>query len=320
MATHPPLGERILRLNPSWDGRFEAKDSEQNDSKKEDKRSKFKNQSVDKTALLGALAGAGMIFAQHISQAKTILNRIDSSLHQASHDPFLARVVIYGVLQDSDEFISKKQFEMLEDELQNNLEAKRVFKRLHNIDDELIIPIVELCIPALKSLSPAQKKSFYTMMDKIIKTDGKLSILEWSIGTIVRQSLEEQHPPRAHATLLTCKAHIQVVLSVLAHASGLNANEAFIKSFSMLLIGKPQLLGEDELGFSLLEHALMELNRLQPKHKERLANAMVTCIGFDELIKPREIQLFKAIALAIGIALPPLDLPDNPMEQATIVS
>ena len=306
MATHPPLESRIIRIDPSWDGRIEIHTQHSSGTEELTSQSNLEDSGTHAELLFGALAQAGVIMNEHVSKAQSILQQIDKTLYTACHDPFLARVVVYGIIQSKDMHISKKQFLMIEKELTTNLDAQKVFQNLYNVEDPLIIPLLELAMPTLKALSDKQKESFYTTLDAIIKADGSLSLLEWSIRTIVRKNLEQKHPVKAHATLLTCKAHAQVVLSMLAYLSKPKENEAFVKSYDKLHIGTSQLLDSDGLHYGLLEHALMELERLQPKHKEHFLESMITCIGYDGVIKPREIQLFKAIALAIGVVLPPL--------------
>lgn len=306
MATHPPLKSRILRLEPYWNGQFEDITIQEDETPKTKNRSNFIDSGIGKSILLGGIASAGVIGMEQINQAKIVLNQLDNRIYEACHDPFMARIVIYGVLQDKNQNLAKEQFDVIQGELKSNADAKTIYEQLHHIDDSFIVPIVELALPALKSLSISQKKDFYETMNRIIGIDKKLSLFEWAIQTIVQKNLDEQHPPKAHSTLLTCKAHAQVVLSILAYASGSSSQEAFVKSYSMLLVGAPRLLEKSEFNFGLFEHALRELEKLQPKHKERFINAMITCIGYDEIIKPREAQLFKAITLAIGVALPPM--------------
>ncbi|MBE0496789.1 MAG: M48 family metallopeptidase [Campylobacterales bacterium] len=309
MATHPPLGDRIKRVDPRWDGSFTTPSRKPQDPKREKKlkeRFGFGGKGVATAAVLGALGQVGEIHEYNIQDAQTLLGRLDPVLHEAAREPLLAKVLIYGLLQSKDPAIKVTQHALLEEKLGELHEVNNLLTRLATLEAQLILPLVELALPTLKTLSPSQQTTFKETLKKLIEADGKVSGLEWSLYTILSQSLKGQEPKSGHKTLLTCKAHAQVALSVLAHASDHDTAKAFAQAFEKLDVGPMELLKKTALRFRQLEHALEELSTLQPKHKQRLLEAMIICVGFDGVVSPGEIQLLKAMALSLGVALPPL--------------
>ena len=309
MATHPPLEERIRRVDPRWDGSFLSPSRKANNPKREEKlkeRFGFGNKGVATAAVLGALAQAGEIQERNLQDAQSLLGRLDPMLHEAAHDPFLARIVIYGLLQHSDASVKHKQHLVLEEKLGALPEAKTLLQRLENLDPELTLPLVELALPTLKTLSPTQQATFTQTLERLIEADGAVSGLEWSLRTIISHSLEAKVAQSTHRTLFTCKAYAQVALSVLAHASDHDTAKAFKEAFAKLGVGEMALLEPSALNFRQLEHALDALLSLQPRHKQRLLEAMIACVGFDGIISPSEVQLLKAMALSLDVVLPPL--------------
>lgn len=303
MATHPPLNERIKRIEPDWDGSFATPSSQ---TPKQSTKTHLNGKSIATAAVLAALGQAGEIHEQNLHDAQTLLSHYDPLLLNAAHEPLLAQVLMYGLLQSKDSAIRIAQHALLKEKISHLSEAKTLLLHLETLEAEYVLPLVELSLPALKTLSATQQNTFEHTLKTLIKVDGKVNALEWSVYTILTQSFKGKAPQSGHKTLLTCKAHAQMALSVLAHASCHKTASAFTHAFEKLDIGTLELLKESQLDFRQLEHALEALLALQPKYKQRLLEAMVACVGFDGTVNPHEIQLLKAMALCLGVGLPPL--------------
>ena len=101
-ATHPPLGERIKRLDPSFQGDFES----------------YATSAAEGTAGVAGLApGAGEArpvsvenavrdigqpTPAHLAYAAELLRSLPDALKQAAHEPYGARALVYSLLIDSD--------------------------------------------------------------------------------------------------------------------------------------------------------------------------------------------------------------------------
>ena len=152
LATHPPLPERIRRIDPSWDGTLpdpHAKPARRRSAKPDKPKRGAASDGVDlipdtdgipgmpggmlgtvvtgavladaagggsdgKAAASGtALENVGRLDDAHIAYAKELIARIPGPLREAARQPFGARAVVFVVLLDEDEAVRQKQFDHL---------------------------------------------------------------------------------------------------------------------------------------------------------------------------------------------------------------
>ena len=146
-------------------------------------------------------------------------------------------------------------------------------------------------------------------MARLIRADGQVELLEWTLLRIVERNLAPSRRLSGHFHLLEVLDDAQVLLSFLAHAGTVptdQAQAALAKAASELPYTVLNLLPATQCDLKALEAALKRLNQLQPLQKPRLLKAMARCIEHDGRIEVAEAELLRAVADLLDCPMPPL--------------
>jgi Zn-dependent protease with chaperone function len=312
LATHPPLDERIKRIEPQWDGQLGAPQPSQATVDNQELRGQFRARTSD-SALVSGLTQVdhqvGNPSPEHITYARDLLHGLPHELVDAAHEPYSARAVIYALLLDS----SKGQRESQMAHLRANAHPA-TFKVIASIEKLVrqlprtqYLPLLELSIPALKQLSSPQYQVFKQNMAALIRADKQVSLFEWTLYRSVTQSVEEKRP--RHRTHLQNQQHnANILLSVVCY-SGKNAQPTKAYAAGAKALGLPpkyELLSPADIDFSRLDAALEGLAGIAPLEKPRLLKALVACINADGAITAEEAELFRAVADSLDCPVPPV--------------
>lgn len=317
MATHPPLGERIRRVQPRWDGRFTPVIPQ--DLVVEEQASPA---GAANTALYSGLAGFAPQAASasidaigepqpaHLAYAQSTLAQLDDGLRQAAHDPYSARALIYGLLLSSDREVQTRQMHALAAHADPQVFAllQRLSERLLALNPQFRLPLVELCLPALKQLSVAQHRVFMQCLSILIKADGVFSLTEWSLYRVVAHGLDEKPVSGRRKSLTDCADDIACLLAVVAQAGEddpKGAEDAYQAAAATLSFAVPAFTA-DPVPMAQLNQAVARLQRVKPLEKPRLLKALARCIEHDGRIAVSEAEVFRAVADALDCPMPPL--------------
>ncbi|CAH1044338.1 M48 family metallopeptidase [Halomonas sp. TD01] len=325
MATHPPLKNRIQRVMPDWDGRFEVRWPPQHNDHDahgsvdseggSDDRSDAKLSRGTLTAVLTAASAQTAINAigqpsqRHFAQARATIEALPERIRTAAHEPYTARALIYALLLSDEHSVREQQLEALQ-----QIALPDVYRALMDIGPEVLrlnielrLPLVELALPALKSLSVKQAQHFRLCMERLINADGHVSLFEWTLYQLLLNNLGEKNSGLSHLKLSDLQPECQRLLNVLAAAGQDNSDE----------ISAALNAAESELPFALsaidevsdmqaLSLAVERLRRLKPLHKPVLLQAMARCIEHSGHIRPAEAELFRVMADILDCPMPPL--------------
>lgn len=324
MATHPPLDERIRRVEPNWNGTFPTLSTEPQASKTTaGSAQQAKGFSADPVAAFKTAAVAtavdhiGQPQRQDIDSARSALEQMPVHLREAAHEPFSARGLIFGLLLDRDRQARAQQWRALSGhypnaELNQLADIARASAQVHDLHR---LPLIELCMPALKELTASQRNTFFKAMDTLINADHKVNLMEWAIRRILSHQLAAASERSGTLNLRQLHQESVVLLSFLAYAGGQDGAQTH-KSFAAACktLGLPpcEPLGLAQLDTALLDRALTKLNRVKPLQKPQLLKAMIACIEHDGQVSAAEAELFRAVADSLNCPVPPLRADHHP--------
>ena len=335
MATHPPLKDRIKRVMPDWNGRFEvsvngnqnwpsqqaendATEPEGNGERSEAEPRFGSGTATGTGAMAAVLTGAsaqtaintmGQPDQRHLNQARATLDALPERIKIAAHEPHAARALIYSLLLSQDKTMRQHQLKAL-----HQVALPDVYRALMDygpemlrLDVQLRLPLIELALPALRSLSVEQAQHFRLCMERLIEADGQVSLFEWTLYQLLLSNIGQQGSGPANLKLNDLQRECQLLLTVLATAGQDDPVE----------ISAALNAAESELPFSLratvdisdmraLSLAVERLRRLKPLHKPALLQAMARCIEHSGRILPAEAELFRAMADILDCPMPPL--------------
>lgn len=328
MATHPPLAERIKRIQPNWDGEFTSgmyiRSQATASPAVAEATAGFASASDSNNATqTGATTPTTQVdIEQAINQiaqptraqvdyAQACLAELTSDLYLATHESFSARAIIFGLLMDRADPIANQQMALLAKHLGDVefQQLKPLIISSASTSPKLRLPLIELSLPALKQLSAAQQADFLQCVNLLIGADPKTSLMEWSLHRIVVHGLNPPASLERNHKLIQLKKECGILLSMLAQAGSreiATAQAAFRRAELELKIGELEFLPSGSIRTPQLDNALDQLNRLRPLQKPQLLKALALCILHDEHVSIVEAELFRAIADSLDCPVPPL--------------
>jgi Zn-dependent protease with chaperone function len=342
LATHPPLQERIKRIEPNFDGTMPKVDAgavsqAQQQAAKAEEAGGFVPGLAPRAAAPAPAAPpaapppprtvdvdpgrialtVGTLDQEHLDLAASFVARLPSALREAVRDPSGACAVVFGLLLDRDPALRRRQL----DELQAAVvpavheETVKLWPALEQCPVEARLPLVDLGLPALRRLSEPQYRVFRAAVEGLIAADAKLSLFEFTLQRILLRHLEPHFRPArppvvAYGSLRAVSRQTSLLLSILAHAGQAQperAAQAFASGAQHLADTRatPSLLPFDQCGLADLDRALTTLVQASPAMKRRLIEACAATIAFDKRVTIQEGELLRAISDALDCPMPP---------------
>ncbi len=329
-ATHPPLDQRIRRIQPSWDGRYTEPEPSKTSGMAKSRDTQASREAVRKRALaaLAAMgAGAAIDVAQHVGrpteahveQARQIIDDIPDVVKQAAQSSLGACAVIYGLLISQDEAIRQKQEALIRESAEpaSVTEALRLYKHVREMERSAWLPALDLAMPALHNLSAKQYEAFKRCVLGLIQADGRMDLFEWMLGKVMLNRLapvfESGKRRRARAKYYALRPVLQpltVLMSTLAHFGSReyeSAQKAYETGMRYLPFEpKPAMLDAEACGLHELDGALEQLKLIGPREMRAVINACAACIKSDREVTISEAELFRAVCDSLGCPMPPI--------------
>ena len=323
-ATHPPLGARIVAIEPAFDGKFTEPPEVVDVAKEPWSRVAHMppaapSPSPQARVAVGAAlaAAAGTLTPEGAAGAQALLGEIPASLRAAARSPHDAPILLYGLLLDDDEAVRQRQMASVASSdgsdalhaLQQLDPALRQLKPAHKL------PVLQLALPALKALPPTSLGTFAGTLDDLVQAEGKVSTFAFALQRLVLRALAINRDPKSAVTQIysfqAVATEISVVLSALAHASSADAAEAaraFAEGASQLKLveGRIAFLPEAESGLVQLDAALDKLATSSGPIKQRLLMAAAHVVSADGVLLTSEAELLRAVAASLDVPVPPM--------------
>jgi len=330
-STHPPLVARITRLDPAFDGTFPKVVPQQEEGPGPDTIVADARPGLEKipkgAAAVIALAilaadpknvtrDIGTPVREHMEYARRLLDSLPQEIRIAASDPFGACAVIYGLLLDKDEDIRARQIALLESVADQPVSAAaaRIFPFMLALDEEARLPLMDLAMPSLRSLSLEQFRQFEKNISSLVRIDGRISLFEFTLEHVVVRRLEKNFVT-AQPSVLAIDAvqevapEIGAILSLLANL-GHEDGEA-VQAFAGAAATFPQggapfhYLAKEECRAIKLDAVLNRLAQLNPKIKQALIAASFQSLVHDGQITMKEAEFFRLLVYALDTPLPP---------------
>ncbi|MEI8139018.1 MAG: M48 family metallopeptidase [bacterium] len=327
LATHPPLAERIRRLDPQFTGELTRPSSDaQNET-----ISAFSASDSALPALNSPLPTPPplppMTPAQIVKQAGTLssmslihstqaLDAIPATLRTAAHQPTMAQAVIYAILLDTKPEIRQQQLVYLAKRIPTelNFDIENMEGDLRTLSTGLRQPLVEIAVGSLKHLDLPQYRFFRETIMELVATDSEVSLFEYMLLRMVLRHLDTQFglakPSKARITSFnTLTNEVTTVLSALAWFGSTTpamAAQAFLAGCQELGAMNLRLLPADSASLKDMDKALDRLVDTIPPVKQKLVAACTAAINTDGTITTDERDALRAVADALDCPLPRL--------------
>jgi Zn-dependent protease with chaperone function len=175
------------------------------------------------------------------------------------------------------------------------------------------IPLAQLAMPALKRRPGSELRLLMDTIDTLIHSDGQVDVFEYVLAKLLRQQMSESLEPNQHRggkrKLPELRSQALSLLAVLAlhgHAQADTARRAYLAGAETLFPGAAESYGAPGNWIEQLDQALPVLDDLVPAGKETLVLALATTVGHDGQIATAEAELLRLICTLLHCPLPPL--------------
>lgn len=323
LDSHPPLPDRIRRLEPQFDGLFtmvepvplSAVEAPAVTARRQP-RPATSSSVLSGAAVMALLESVGDPLREHLHVARRLLSNLSPELLAATRDPNQAMLLVYTLLLDNDPAVRERQKQMVPP---STGDAGAGFDRLaflmENIAREIRLPLLDLALPALRSLTSDQYRQLKSTVEALTAADGKINLFEFTLRYLLLRHLAPRFVPRPFPSIQIygirgVQHECSCILTAMArvgHRDEATAQEAFTRAVPVLYEQKSAYayVPATECGMAALERAFEKLEGASLQIKRRLLAACLQCLLHDGVVKGEEVELFRAVADAIGCPVPP---------------
>jgi Zn-dependent protease with chaperone function/uncharacterized tellurite resistance protein B-like protein len=333
-ATHPPLTERIQRIDPHFQGHYEVIESDFETSvgattglaavtssfAEKDVRSQH-TLSPDPTETPPqprAVETIGTPSPQHLSYAQELLSSMPLKLKQDIHTLPGAQAAIFVLLTSADEEVALAQRQELQE-----LQGTEFFSLYESLLEylppstaqtrSLALPIVDMSLASLSIMDAPQRQQFLQITRKFALADGEISLFEFVLHKVFTHHFKMKkgwkEPKPLSESAFTRSAH--ELLSVAWNLSSHHKDEKSDgrPNFSKLTSAIPNLPEPiDVRGKQLviMDGALEKLEGSSTHQREAFLHALESILLCDDKVTRTEAELFRGIAAALECPVPPI--------------
>ena len=328
LATHPPLDKRILAVDPRWDGSYPAITGPVpvTDEAPPEAVSAFAGATTTSTGADDALAihaspeavvaAVGRLDETGLERARETIGGLPEALREAARDPFDARALIHALVLDDDAAARRRQLEHLDRHAEPGIREtlEMLLPEVRRCGPQQRLTLLELSLPALKTLSPEQYRTFTGNLVALIKADSRIDLLEWVLHRLLVKDLKShfEGPARRrhrYGRVERLTDETAELLSALAREAEdpASAPAAFAAGWEALALDgePPSMITGEDANFARLNRALAELRRLRPLQLPRIIKACAAVALADGGASERQSVLLQGIAATLDCPLPP---------------
>ncbi|MDK9778457.1 MULTISPECIES: M48 family metallopeptidase [unclassified Vibrio] len=303
-ATHPPLEERIRRIEPSWDGSFSRGSQRQTSAFETEQVSGFASDADFGSQDLKTRVETPT--SSELSETgRLLISQLPQDLVDIAREPYSSRFIALLLIFDG----SDVQREMIKGHIPMVSHAKLLPWLDYELPTHLRLPLLELAVPALKALSEGQKNRLCQVLRELSQTDNHYSLGEWCvINLLEKQLLTSFAFTRQSKSLMQLMESVHWLLRELAwvsHSEKDKAQYAFNSALTSLGLPKTQLPDANQ-DWRLSRAALELLLQLNPKQRILFVKACRLAIESDGQITVAEGELYRVIACFLEVPEPPL--------------
>jgi Zn-dependent protease with chaperone function len=333
LATHPPLVDRIRRIDPQFDGQFPQVRPVSVD-REELQRPRAAR--VPPLAGMPSVPGlpqaplpvlgfadetasrVGRVDPEEISYAQALHDGMPDVLRLAAQEPFSARALVYALLVDPRPDLRDLQLTQLKAgaEPQDLAETLRLLAPVQALPDTHRLPLLDLAMPALRQMSPRQHRAFRAQVEALVNADQRLSLFEYTLRCVLHRHLDAQFLPQRQARPVYSSPHqlarpVATVLALIAWEGQPQPDQA-ARAFDT---GMRAYIGDnhtyrlpprEECSLAEFDAALRTLSQSVPAIKRRIVVACAACILANQQVSVREAELLRAVCDTLDCPLPPL--------------
>lgn len=289
-ATHPPIEERIRRVQPRFEpAAYRAiretvlpSDIQAKGRRGGDMAAHWGRTPEESAALVGTLD------AGNIDYAARILNSLPLELRSALRDPEGARATMLALLFADAEPALKLQIAAIHAKPLAQ-RALGLMAHTRRLGAAFRLPLIDLALAAVKKTTTEARSELLGALESAVNADRRVSLDEFVVLTLVRDQLA---PPA------------RVVEN--RRIAELETDAATILALVVQFGRREGALQAPALTLETVRNSLEALRRLAPLEKAVLVKRLFAAVTHDGTIRVAEAELMRVVGAVLDCPLPPL--------------
>jgi Zn-dependent protease with chaperone function len=321
-STHPPLGERIRRVEGLNVSNLAATPS------------RNQGRSPSQESLTMGFAGGynatpeqvvnqvGSVTTEHFAHAQALLSQLPESLRLGVREQESAIAIAFALALDTENIeIQERQLAWLREVQPAQLVDKTLgfSSEISQLDPRIRLPLVDLAIPILRRNSAKECQKLCKCVHGLVKATGSLSLWHFVLQLILWHRLQPSINPTSATTVeFTSIEQIWpdslLVLSVIArvgHSQPDASTEDIAYAFRSGIFRLPKAAEQEKpekplsCNFTQLKKSIERLRLASPKLKQTIVDACAHTVLLDNKVTDSEADLLRAIAMTLDCPIPP---------------
>ncbi len=261
----------------------------------------------------------GTVEPSHYDYVKKLLAQIPPELRSALRDPQQAPRLIYALMLDREHPLTYQQQVAYLQQVEDPTGIEQVFHlvtQIKPLNPRLYLPLLDLAIPALRQKSPQDCQRLLKAVHELAKLDGQWTIGEFVIYLVLQYRLQPHisgQPPQPNVAYKDIAPVWDDCLRMIAALAKIGSQDSQAIDFAFRsglfhLPGAGQNPSPEILPtFTLgdLRQSLEKLRQVSPKLKQGIVDAGAHTVMVDNRITLKEADLLRAIVILLDCPMPP---------------
>lgn len=304
LATHPPVDERIRRIDPAWKVRERIRG-----------KPRASTADLPPAGVSGFAAGIGQVSPEHLVRGRTLIAGLPDGLVDVLHRPRGARTALFALLLSRQADTLTRQLDGIEVRFGAEVRAEcaELAATLRTLPAGRRLPLLDLALPALSEFPKGARDEIVTVVDALVAADGRTSTFEFVARRLLRAVLDPAPAGAPHMRVPAARLRSDVarLLSLLAHAGHAQEDDARAAFTAAAAIAPFDALEfqADRKGFSSadLDALLERLASTTPHFRARIIDACASAVSHDGHLHATELELLRACCQALDAPMPLLE-------------
>ena len=321
--THPPLGERIRKLEPQWDGEFtevalpDIADGMSTPPDAIDGQANAFAEAPTEEAVSEAIEHIGSPRPEQITFARSLHAALPDLWLHAVHQAPMAQAMIFGLLLAQDEVL--RGTELLSVAELTDPQTADLTLRFHSEAGDRSsaekIALFDMAIPTLRGLSIGEYERFREVVDALMRSDRRIDLFEYTLSRMIQRHLARHFDgagptPLRFRSLRVLLPDARVLIATLARVGSQTEEEAeraFRHGVQTLQLkgSAGAILPSGECTLASVDRALQRYDAAAPALKRGIMLACAATVMADDDVTDREAELIRAIGDALDCPVPP---------------
>jgi Zn-dependent protease with chaperone function len=322
-ATHPPLVQRIQRIEPQF--REEelvdlARQLHRKSEQVEQRRERASATQEPGSGPGGKFDARNII--DHIGNpqwerflmAAAVAASVPDQVSEAAHSADWAPDVLFYTLLDRNPDAREQQMLIIAQQMGSESDARlrSLLRSSGPLKPEHRLPVMEVALPSLKRHPPEFVKQVLRTINAVIHVDGRIDVFEYLLARVVSRYLWEAANPHSarssgHKSVPKLLPEVAMVLAILArhgHSDEVQAERAYQVGMAGIAADGAPAMPDTGDWIKALDSALDRLDHLHMPDKEILVRALIASVTADNEVVAEELELLRAVCAMLHVPLP----------------